>query len=95
MRIPQDDWHDPTETVKAGNVVLVQDDTPCMNWKLVVTERLIGGNDRLVRRVHIRAMQGRTNRLISKPCPLEMSSDEPQTDHVMEMDSETSAAEED
>lgn len=52
------EFHMTTSTtqqkVKGGDVVLVQDDTPCMNWKLAVIERLIVGNDGLVRAAHIR-----------------------------------------
>ena len=76
------EYHRTTGTnqqkVKIGDVVLVHDDTPLINWKLAVVEELIVGNDGLVRAAHIRTAQGRTNRPISKLCPLEVSSEEPQ-----------------
>ena len=84
------------QKVKVGDVVLIQDDAPCINWKLAVIEELIVGNNGLVRAAHIRTAQGRTNRPISKLCPLEVSSDEFQTKDVVEdsTDIEAPAAEE-
>ena len=70
--------------MKVGDVVLVQDDAPRINWKLAVIEELIVGNDGLVRAAHIRTAQGKTNRPISNLCPLEVSSDESQTKDVVE-----------
>ena len=35
--------------VAVGDVVLVQDDTPQINWKLAVTKELIVGHDELVK----------------------------------------------
>ena len=45
-----------------------------------MVEKLIVGCDGLVRAAHIRTVNGRTNRLISKLCPLEVCSTETQTD---------------
>ena len=62
---------------------MIQDDTPRIDWQLAVIEELIVGNDGLVRAAHIRTAQGRTNRPISKLCPLEVSSnEESQTESV-------------
>lgn len=72
--------------MKVGDVVLVQDDTPRINWKAVIKE-LIVGNDGLVRAAHITTTQGRMNRPISKLCPLQVSSDESQLENVIELDS--------
>ena len=79
--------------MKIGDVVLVHDDTPRINWKLAVVEELIVGNDGLVRAAHIRTAQGRTNRPISKLCPLEVSSEEPQPETVVQPDSTKTDAE--
>ena len=92
------EYHRTTGTnrrkVKVGEVVLIQDDTLYIDWKLAVVEELIEGKDGLVRAAHIRTAQGRTNRPISKLCPLEMSSDESQAECLDSPDSEvTSAAE--
>ena len=70
------------QKVKVGEVVLIQDDTPHIGWRLAVIEELIEGKDGLVRAAHIRTAQGRTNRPISKLCPLEVSSDESQAECV-------------
>ena len=72
-----------TQKVNVGDVVLIQDDTPRIDWRLAVIEELIVGNDGLVRAAHIRTARGRTNRPISKLCPLEVSSnEESQTESV-------------
>ena len=64
-------------------MVLIQDDTPHIDWRLAVIEELIVGNDGLVRAAHIRTAQGKTNKPIFKLCPLEVSSnEESQTESV-------------
>ena len=63
------------QQIKTGDVVLVHDDTPRVNWRLAVIEELVRGNDGLVRAAKIRTTQGRTNRPIAKLIPLEFSSD--------------------
>ena len=65
-----------TQTVKSGDVVLIQDDTPCMNWKLAVVERLNKGADGLTHSADIRTSTGRTNRPIAKLYPLEVTAAE-------------------
>ena len=56
-----------------------------MYWKLAVVEELIIGCDGLVRAAHIRTMNGRTNRPISKLCPLEVCSHETSTDNAIDV----------
>ena len=59
-----------SKTVNVGDVVSMQDDTPCIDWKLAVVEELMVGKDGIVHAAYIRTAQGRTNRLMSKLCPL-------------------------
>ena len=65
------------QTVKPGAVVLVHDDTPRINWRLAVVEDTIAGEDGLVRAANIRTSTGRTNRLIAKLYPLEVTAEDP------------------
>ena len=60
-------------TVKVGDVVLVHDEGPRINWKLAVVEELLPGRDGHVRAVNIRTQGGTTNRPIAKLYPLEIS----------------------
>ena len=62
------------QQVKAGDVVLVHDDTPRVNWKYAVIESVIKGNDGLIRAVNIRTSTGKTTRPITKLYPLEVTS---------------------
>ena len=62
------------QQVKAGDIVLVHDDTPRFNWKYAVIESVIRGNDRLIRAVNIRTSTGKTTRPITKLYPLEVTS---------------------
>ena len=62
-----------SQTVKKGEVVLVHDDTPRVNWRLAVIEDVITGHDGLIRAVNIRTSNGRTSRPISRLYPLEIS----------------------
>ena len=61
------------QQVNVGDVVLVHDDCPRINWKMAVVENLVKGNDGLVRSVSIRTKNGATNRPVSKLYPLELS----------------------
>jgi len=65
------------DTVKPGFVVLINDDTPCINWRLVVVEDTIAGEDGLVRAANIRTSTGRTNHPIIKLYPLEVTAKDP------------------
>lgn len=49
------------QTIKAGDVVLVHDDTPRTTWKLAMIEKLIRGNNGLVRTEDIRTATGNVN----------------------------------
>ena len=46
------------QQMKAGDVVLVHDDTPRINWKYAVIESVIRGNDGLIRTVNICTSSG-------------------------------------
>ena len=61
-----------TEVIKVGDIVQIHDDTPRVNWRLAVVEKLLRGNDERVRAAEIRTAKGRTNRLINKLYPLEI-----------------------
>ena len=61
------------EVIKVGDVVIVHDEKPRMQWKLALVEGLIRGGDSLVRATHIRIGSYRTTRPIVKLHPLEVS----------------------
>ena len=63
-----------TQRVQIGDVVLVHDDIPRINWQLTVIEDVIKGSDGLIRAVNIRTKSGRTNRPIACLYPLEVRS---------------------
>ncbi|EFX70010.1 hypothetical protein DAPPUDRAFT_113063 [Daphnia pulex] len=60
-------------TVKIGDVVLVHNEGPRLEWKLAVIEKLIIIPDGEVRATKIRTAGGKTNRPISKLYPLEVT----------------------
>jgi len=62
------------QTIKAGDVVLVYNDTPHTSWKMAVIEELIRGNDGVVRAANIRTPTGQTNRPLTRLVQLEISS---------------------
>ena len=66
------------QTVKVGDIVLIHDDTPRMQWRLAMIEEVIGGLDGLVRAARIRTSSGKTNRLLAKLFPLEINASEGQ-----------------
>lgn len=59
--------------VRVGDIVLVHDEGPRINWKLAVVESLLPGKDGHVRSVNIRTEGGRTNRPITKLYPIEVT----------------------
>ena len=71
------EFHKTTENnvqkVKVGDIVLVHDDTPRVNWKLAVIQQVIKGKDGLIRAANIRTASGITNRPITKLYPLEIN----------------------
>ena len=52
---------DNKQTINIGDLVLVHDDKPRINWKLAVIEHFIEGEDGQVRAPHIRTATGKTN----------------------------------
>ncbi len=60
------------QTINIGDIVLVHDDKPRVNWKLAVIENLIEGEDGQIRAAHIRTSTGKTNRPIARLYPLEI-----------------------
>jgi len=71
------EFHWPSGTsgqqIHVGDIVLVHDDCPRINWKMAVVESLVTGGDGLVRSVSIQTKNGITNRPVSKLYPLELS----------------------
>ena len=61
-----------TQRVQIGDVVLVHDDVPRVNWQLAVIEDVVRGSDGMIRAAHIRTKNGRTNRPIARLYPLEV-----------------------
>ena len=61
-----------TQRVQIGDVVLVHDDIPRINWQLAVIEDVIKGSDGLIRAVNIRTKSGMTNHPIARLYPLEV-----------------------
>ena len=62
------------QKIKVGDIVLVHDDAPRMNWKLAVIEGLITSSDGLTQAANIRTATGKTNRPITRLYPMELSS---------------------
>ena len=50
-----------TQAVKAGDMVLIRDDTPRVQWQLAVIEQVNKRADRLIRSANVRTSTGRTN----------------------------------
>ena len=61
------------QTVNVGDVILVHDDTPRLQWRLAVIEKLIRGLDGFARAAKIRTSTGKTNRPVAKLYPLDLS----------------------
>ena len=59
--------------IATGDIVLVHDDGPRIQWRLAIIEDLIHGGDGLVRAANIRTSTGLTNRPIVRLIPLEVS----------------------
>ena len=59
--------------IAVGDIVLVHDNGPRVQWRLAVVESLIQGGDGLVRAANIRTSTGHTNRPIVRLVPLEVS----------------------
>jgi len=61
------------QKIKAGDIVLIHDDKPRIDWRLAVIEDMIPGNDGLIRAANVRTSTGKTNRPITKLYPLEVN----------------------
>jgi len=59
------------QTIKVGDVVLVHNEGPKLDWRL---EELIVGGDGLIRAVNVRTSSGNANRVIVKLYPLGINS---------------------
>ena len=59
--------------IKVGDIVIVHDDKPRLQWRLAVVEDIIKGRDNLVRAAHIRMGNYKTTRPIVKLYPLEVT----------------------
>ena len=71
------------QVIKKGDVVVVHDSTPRLQWKLAVVDDLVKGNDGLIRLAHISTATHKTNRPITRLYPLEVvsSGNRESTDH--------------
>ena len=76
------------QEIKAGDVVIIHDDTPRINWKLAVVERLITGLDGITRAAEIRTAGGKTNRPITRLFPLEINENSDQAPDTSSTDTE-------
>ena len=59
--------------IKVGDVVLVHNEGPRIEWKLAVIDKLIVSPDGEIRAADIRTSKGKTNRPVSKLYPLEVT----------------------
>ena len=64
--------------MKVGDVVLIHNDSPRVNWKLALVTSSNRGRDGLVRSVNLRTANGTTNRPITRLHPLEVQAKEVQ-----------------
>ena len=60
--------------IKKGDIVVVNDDCPRLQWKLAVVDDLVKGNDGLIRSAHISTANHKTSRTITRLYPLEVFS---------------------
>jgi len=62
-----------TQIAKVGDVVLIHDDTPRLQWKLAVMEQVNKGADGLIHSANVRTTTGRTNWPIARFYPLDVT----------------------
>ena len=62
--------------MKVGDVVVIHDDNPRVNWKLALVTSINRGRDGLVRSVNLRTANGTTNHPITRLHPLEVQAKE-------------------
>ena len=72
------------QTIKVGDIVLIHDDMPRINWRLAIIEELITGNDGLTRAAILQTASGRMNRPITRLYPLEVTAGTRSADLVAE-----------
>ena len=72
------------QTIKVGDIVLIHDDIPRINWRLAMIEELITGNDGLTRAAILQTASGRMNRPITRLYPLEVTAGTRSADLVAE-----------
>ncbi|XP_045022891.1 uncharacterized protein LOC123466814 [Daphnia magna] len=60
-------------SIKVGDVVLVHNEGPRIDWKLAVIDSLITSPDEEIRAANIHTAKGKTNRPVSKLYPLEVT----------------------
>jgi len=64
-------WPMESNNIQRGTVVLMKDDhTPPLEWKLEVTEDVHYGDDELVQLADVRTQSGVFHRAVHKLCPL-------------------------
>jgi len=62
--------------VNIGDVVLIYDDTPRVQWKLAMIKQVNKGVDGLIQSANVRTTTGRTNRSIARLYPLDVTTKE-------------------
>jgi len=67
------------QKVKVGDVVLIHDDVPRIQWKLAMIDGVNKGEDGLIRSASVKTSTGHTNRPITKLYPLEVTASEQYT----------------
>lgn len=77
-----------TQQVKIGDVVLIHDDSPRINWRMAVIESVNKGKDGVIRYVNLRTTTGRTNRPITRLYPLEVTAEQTSTNVQSDLNSE-------
>ena len=65
-----------TQAVKVGDIVLIHDDTPRVQWKLAVIEQVNKGADGLICSANVRTSTERTNQPIVRLYLLEITATE-------------------
>ncbi|XP_006814449.1 uncharacterized protein LOC102809591 [Saccoglossus kowalevskii] len=76
-----------TNRIKVGDIVLVHDDIKKrLHWNLACVTKLLPGSDGIVRAAEIKTKSGMTNRDISRLYPLEISTDNTQSDQEISTD---------
>ena len=67
--------HSCNQKIQLGQVVLIHEDTPRINWRLGLIVELLHSSDGIVRSVNVKTSSGVLNRPITKLYPLEVTSE--------------------